>query len=103
MPRCAPTRATFAGKLYDPRAVERAQRMWLVRMESEHRSTAVFTAMVPQLMEAGAPLDAKAVVLRMAQDELRHTEICARVIEALAGVARLETDLEVVRIAADAG
>ena len=103
MMRCTPTVTAFAGKLYDPRAVERAQRMWLVRMESEHRSTAVFTAMVPQLMEAGAPLDAKAVVLRMAQDELRHTEICARVIEGLGGTARVETDLEVVRIAVHAG
>ena len=103
MTRCPPTVSAFAGKLYDPRAVERAQRMWSVRMESEHRSTAVFTAMVPQLMEAGAPLDTKAVVLRMAQDELRHTEVCARVIEALGAVAEHDADLETVRIATHAG
>jgi hypothetical protein len=40
---------------------------------------------VGQLVEAGATLDAQGVVLRMAIDELRHTEICGAAVRALGG------------------
>ena len=103
MSRCAPTVTTFDARAYDQRTLERARRMWIARMDAEHRSTSVFMALGLQLMEANATLDAKAVVLRMAQDELRHAELCARVVEALGGVARCEVDLEVSKIAQHAG
>ncbi len=81
--------------VYAPEVVERAREMWRVRMVAEHRSTSVFSAMAVQLMEANATLDAKALVLGMAQDELRHTELCGRVVQGLGAEARCEADLEV--------
>ena len=90
--RCAPGDFRFDAGAYDPALVARLRALWLYRMESEHRSTAVFASLGWQMMEAGAPLDMKAMALSMAQDELRHTELCARVVEALGGVARVEVE-----------
>jgi hypothetical protein len=59
-------------------------------MDSEYRSTSVFSGLAAQLMEAGASLDAVAVVLRMAQDEIRHAELCGQVVLALGGEPRIE-------------
>jgi hypothetical protein len=95
--------ATFDRGGYDPRAVASCLAMWELRMDAEHRSTAVFSALTAQLMEANATLDAKVVMLRMAQDELRHTETCGRVIEALGGTARRTIELEVAPLAVHRG
>jgi hypothetical protein len=59
-------------------------------MDAEYRSTSVFSALTAQLMEAGASLDQTAVVLRMAQDEIRHAELCGEVVVALGGEVRIE-------------
>src|SRR5262245_38765822 len=80
--------------LYDPAAVAAVLDIWHERMEAEHRSTAVFSGLVAQLMEANATLDAKVVMLRMAQDELRHTETCGRVVATLGGVPKRMVPLE---------
>ena len=85
--RCTPADVTFDAKAYAPRAVERVRAMWLRRMESEYRSTTVFSALVAQLFDANATIDHAGVVLRMAQDELRHAEICGETVIALGGVA----------------
>jgi hypothetical protein len=91
--RCGTTADRFDAGAYDPRAVESARSMWLQRMEVEHRSTTVFAQLASQLMEANASLDAKAVMLRMAYDEMRHTENCADVVRGLGGVASAPTDV----------
>lgn len=88
--RCAPADVRFDARGYDPALLARLRALWLQRMESEHRSTAVFASLAWQLMEAGATLDMKAMVLSMAHDELRHTELCGQVVEALGGEARVE-------------
>jgi hypothetical protein len=93
--RCAPAEVSFDAGAWDPAAVAKARAMWRARMVSEHRSTAVFAGIAGQLMEAGAPMDFKAMALSMAQDELRHTELCADVVRALGGDARCEADLTV--------
>src|SRR5688500_2925181 len=72
---------TFDGSKYDPKAVKRARDTWLARMAFEHNSTSVFAQLATQLMEANATLDAKVVMLRMAQDELRHTRTCGEVVQ----------------------
>jgi len=77
--------------------------MWLVRMQAEHRSTTVFSALVAQLFEANATIDVSAVVLRMAQDELRHAEICGETVIALGGEARCEAPAAVVPLATHKG
>ncbi len=96
--RCAPGDARFDAGAYGPELLARLRGLWLHRMESEHRSTAVFASLAWQFMEAGAPLDMKAMALSMAQDELRHTELCARVVEAAGGVARVEVERPVSRM-----
>ncbi len=70
---------------YDPAAVRRARALWLDRTQNEYRSTFVFSALASQLLTAGAALEASAVTLRMAQDELVHAERCAGVAQALGG------------------
>ncbi len=93
----------FDPKTYDPRAIERVRAMWLERMAFEHRSTTVFSFLAAQLMEANATLDAKLVMLRMAQDELRHTETCGRVVEALGGTASRRSRIDVEPLAVHRG
>lgn len=83
---------------YAPRAVEIALQTWLARMVHEHHSSAVFSRLLPQLIEAEATLDVKTSVLRMAMDELRHAGLCGGVVEALGGVAEVETSLATERL-----
>ncbi len=83
--RCQPQDVAFDASLYAPSAVAEAREMWRTRMRAEHESVPVLAALVPQLVEAGATVDAQAVVLRMAIDELRHTAICGEAVRALGG------------------
>lgn len=85
----------FDASLYDPRAVASARKAWSQRMVLEHRSTAVFGELALQLFEANASLDAKLVMLRMAQDELRHTATCADVVATLGGERTFEADVRI--------
>lgn len=94
---------SFDPSPYDPRAVERARDAWSQRMAFEHRSTAVFGALSLQLIEANASLDAKLVMLRMAQDELRHTETCGEVVRALGGEPTFTADVHVEPLATHRG
>jgi hypothetical protein len=87
---------------YDARAIATARDAWTSRMAAEHRSTAVFGALALQLIEANASLDAKVVMLRMAQDELRHTETCGHVVRALGGDG-CSVDVEVSPLATHRG
>src|SRR5260221_5931810 len=87
MTRCGRTVTEFDAKAYHPGAVNLAREMWFERMGFEHRSTTVFSLLASQLIEANASLDSKVVMLRMAQDELRHTETCGMVVKALRGTA----------------
>lgn len=101
--RCAPSEARFDPSAHAPAILERLRRLWLHRMVSEHRSTAVFASLGWQLMEAGATLDMKAMVLSMAHDELRHTELCGRVAEALGAESRVELDVAYAQMPAHKG
>ncbi|MGE3636083.1 MAG: hypothetical protein AB7P00_39640, partial [Sandaracinaceae bacterium] len=64
----------FEPAAYDPASVAEARVRWKKRMVDEYGSTTVFSALVAQLVEANAPLDASAVTLEMAHDECRHAE-----------------------------
>jgi hypothetical protein len=83
--RCQAQHIPFDASLYDPRSVAEAREMWRTRMRAEHESVPALTALVPQLIEAGATLDVQNVVLRMTIDEIRHTEICGEAVRALGG------------------
>jgi hypothetical protein len=101
--RCATLVTTFDARAYDPRAVEAARRCWALRMAAEHRSTVVFSQLATQLFEANATLDAKLVMLRMAQDEVRHTETCGQVLIGLGAAPECDFDRNVRPLARHAG
>lgn len=78
---------------YHPRAIDIAILNWRQRMAHEHRSAQTFANLLPNLIEAEAPLDFKTVALRSAMDELRHAALCAQVVELLGGDPTLELGL----------
>lgn len=75
----------FDAASWEPRAIALAREKWAARARAEHRSVGVFAALAAQLVEASGDLDAQLVVLRMAQDEVRHAGACRRVVAALGG------------------
>jgi hypothetical protein len=78
---------------FSARAIELARTSWLERMRHEHQSAAVFSRLLPHLVEAGAALEYKTVVLRMSMDELRHASLCGGVVRLLGGEPAIETSL----------
>lgn len=93
----------FCAADYDPESLRAARAHWRKRMVDEYCSTTVFSGLAAQLVEANAPLDASVVVLRMAQDEFRHAEVCGRVLTALGGVPRARFDASVKPLAVHPG
>lgn len=69
----------------DDEAREHTRRAWAARALAEYRSLGVFTEVLARMPEAGAPLPAITALTRLVQDEARHTELCARMAEALGG------------------
>jgi hypothetical protein len=86
---CEPMAHTFDPARHCPEVIQKARRWWLAAMRSEYESASVFIDMATQLRKIAGPLDVQTVVLRMAQDELRHAAICARVVEAMGGEAKI--------------
>jgi hypothetical protein len=86
---CEPLVHAFDPLRHPPEALQKARRWWLSAMQSEYESASVFIDMATQLRQIASPLDVQTVVLRMAQDELRHAAICARVVEAMGGQAKI--------------
>jgi hypothetical protein len=93
----------FRPQDYDPISVASARGSWKKRMVDEYASTTVFSSIYAQLVEANATLDMGAVVLRMAQDELRHAEICGRVVLAMGGSHRVRRETAVAPVATHPG
>lgn len=89
---------TFHAERHDPRAVATVRELWRARMASEHRSTTVFSELCAQLVEANATLDCQTTMLRMAADELRHTETCGEIVRALGGDASCTVDVSPTRL-----
>lgn len=88
---------------YSARALASVESLWVERMSAEHGSFPIFASLATQLSEAGAALDAEAVMLRMAQDEIRHATLCGEVLITLTGSASCVAPREVVPLARHAG
>lgn len=93
----------FDSSAYDPRSIRRARAHWRTRMMDEYVSTAVYSSLSVQLLEANASLDTNVVMLRMAQDEFRHAELCGEVARALGGSRRARRDVALRPIPRHAG
>lgn len=96
-PDAAPHEVIDTGAL-DPRIVRAGRRVWALRMINEHRSAAVFSRLLPQLMACGAPLEYATSAMRMAADELHHGALCAQMTRALGGELRLPESIDTVAL-----
>lgn len=72
---------------------EAARLAWASRIFDEYRSVAIFAELLRLLADVEAPFAALCAVQRLIGDELRHTELTARVVDWLGGRADLAIDL----------
>jgi hypothetical protein len=103
MQRCSRSGTPFDATLYDRAALVRAQTLWRARMTSEYRSASVFSGLAVQFMEANAPMDCTAVVLRLAQDEVRHAALCGETLAALGGEPVAPAPIDIAPLAGHPG
>ncbi len=75
--------AGFDRSAYADADLARAGALWLTRAKQEMFSLALFTELTSQLHLLGAPLDWSGAFARMIADEVRHTDLCMRMCEAL--------------------
>jgi hypothetical protein len=80
---------------------ETARRAWGARMEAEYRSMVVFGELIARFAEVGLPLELASATTKLVQDEARHTELCARMAEALGGRADVALDTRGLRLVSD--
>lgn len=83
---------TLAGT-HEPKVVALAAQAWRDRTRHEHHSAMVYSRLLPQLVEAGATLEHKTVILRAAMDELHHAALSADVVRLLGGDPRVPGSL----------
>jgi hypothetical protein len=79
-----PWTATTAGELT---AGERARLAgtWMRRVEAEYLAVSTFAVLVIDLVAAMAPADVLSLCLRAGIDEVRHAELCLRMVEIYSG------------------
>jgi hypothetical protein len=82
----------FDRNAYEVAALAEAARLWRVRAEQEMHSLALFTQLSSQLHVLGAPLDWSGAFARMIADEVRHTDLCLRMCDALGHPADVRID-----------
>src|SRR5690349_11322415 len=85
----APRRGTITWTLdlraYPQRAIADAARAWSARAAQEYASLALFTELATHVQVLGLPLDWSGAFARMISDEVRHTELAARMTELTGG------------------
>ena len=80
--------------------LDSAASLWRERAVQEMHSLALFTALTSQLHLLGAPLDWSGAFARMIADEVRHTDLCIRMCEALGRPAPPEIEEAELRVLA---
>ena len=101
--RTSPSDAVFDRAAHSPVVISRLTAQWRQRQAIEYRSSMVFGQLAVQLFEANAPVECTAVMLRMAQDELRHALTCERVRRTLGDSSSVEVDSTVSPLARHEG
>lgn len=87
---------------YDAASLAAAAGAWRDRARQEFHSLALFTQLASQVHLIGAPLDWAGAFVRMTADEVRHTELCARMASILAGEGAESPPARLPEIDADA-
>jgi len=88
---------SFDRAAFDDATLDHAARAWATRAAQEFHSLALFTDLASKLQLLGAPLDWSGAFARMIADEVRHTDLCMKLCDALgrpASPAIDETQLE---------
>jgi hypothetical protein len=75
----------FDARTYEPAHLEAARTLWRHRAFTEFHSLTHFTQLASQVQRLGLPLEWSGAFVRMCGDEVRHTELCLRMLEALGG------------------
>jgi hypothetical protein len=76
---------SFDPEAYDADLVEQARVQWSQRAVAEYQSTAQFAQLLHRLTLLGVPVEMIGAATRLATDECRHAELCARFADALGG------------------
>ncbi len=76
---------------FSPELAERARAEWSLRVQTEYRSIQVMNRFLNEVLGGGDPLDVFAGAADAITDEIRHTALCAQVVEALGGTTQLPT------------
>ncbi len=74
---------------WSPERRQHAIAVWADRVQTEYRSIQVMTRFLTEVLGAGDPLEIYAGVVEAIGDEVRHTALCAGVVEGLGGEALL--------------
>jgi hypothetical protein len=90
--------AQLDASVLDDEERELVRRAWAARVDAEYRSMVVFGELIARLPEAGVSLEASCAASRLLQDEARHTELCARVADALGGHPEARFDAASLRL-----
>src|SRR3954463_5925253 len=77
---------------YPAAELDAAASLWRERAVQEMHSLALFTELASQLHLLGAPLDWSGAFARMIADEVRHTDLCLRMCDALGSRAAPEIE-----------
>lgn len=83
--RNRPEWEAFDPSVYPDELVAHARVQWAGRAVAEYHSTAQFGQLLHRLTCIGAPIELIGAATRLAQDECRHAELCARMADALGG------------------
>src|SRR5512142_2244654 len=94
--------SAFDKSAYDARALDAAARAWGVRALQEFHSLALFTDLSVKIQLLGAPLDWSGAFARMIADEVRHTDLCMRMCEALGRPATPEVEEDELQLSSPA-
>jgi hypothetical protein len=93
----------FDRAAYPDDALRDAAEAWRERARQEYYSLALFTQVASQVHLLGAPLDWSGAFVRMTGDEVRHTDLCARMAELLGAAAPAEIQEAELHLAVPAG
>jgi hypothetical protein len=74
---------------FAPALVDEARQVWAQRLRTEFRSVQIMARFLEEVAGAGDPLDVYAGAIDLVRDEVRHTELCMAVCQALGVEPRL--------------
>lgn len=82
----------FDADRYDDETLERAREEWSMRATAEYYSTAQFAQLLHRLCQVGAPVEMIGASTRLATDECRHAELCAKLADCVGGREGFDVD-----------